>query len=207
MKSKNKKTFSLDSYLDDKPKRVVIRKKRCSSCREWKPITEFYKRKKGVDRYRSECIECDKKRKIKTYNKNKMRNKNRDLYNNSKKECSLCKELKVRSKENWHKDLSQKDGLRTICIKCVSILQKEGRYNITEEEYDNMIKKQKGRCKICGVVLKRTGIKGFIVDHNHKNGDVRGLLCGNCNRGIGILKDNPFILFRAIKYVRGELDK
>lgn len=70
------------------------------------------------------------------------------------------------------------------------------RYGISIEELEAMTEQQKGMCAICKVE------KGSHVDHNHVTGKVRGMLCGNCNRGIGCLKDNITFLNNAIEYLR-----
>lgn len=69
------------------------------------------------------------------------------------------------------------------------------RYGITKEEYDRMYEMQDGDCLICG---ER---EGTCVDHNHETGEVRGLLCSQCNTAIGQLKDNPDIMRAAADYV------
>ena len=69
-------------------------------------------------------------------------------------------------------------------------------YGITEHEYNDMVKLQQGRCAIC----KQECDKLFI-DHNHTTGKVRGLLCLNCNTGIGMFKDNISYMKSAIDYV------
>lgn len=58
-------------------------------------------------------------------------------------------------------------------------------------------------CGICGVslVLKGYGDSSVCVDHDHDTGKVRGFLCNNCNRGLGLFKDNPVNLEKAIKYL------
>ncbi len=72
-------------------------------------------------------------------------------------------------------------------------------YNITQEVYIGLVKKQKNRCSIC----KEIQVKNqFHVDHNHKTGKVRGLLCGKCNRGIGMLREDIRILENAIAYLQ-----
>ena len=62
--------------------------------------------------------------------------------------------------------------------------------------------RQDGKCAICQT--EEPGIKGFCVDHNHVTGKLRGALCGNCNRGIGLLQDNPEVVQRAADYLRQE---
>src|SRR5690242_14788213 len=57
-------------------------------------------------------------------------------------------------------------------------------------------------CGICGVNLKFTrGSKGFAIDHDHKTGRVRGLLCNACNRGMGLLQDSPRMLRAAAQWL------
>jgi hypothetical protein len=77
------------------------------------------------------------------------------------------------------------------------------RYGITVEEYDAMLEQQGNRCAICRT--DKPGGKGrFHVDHDHQTGEVRGLLCNNCNRALGHFKDNVLILEQAIRYLNEE---
>lgn len=65
-----------------------------------------------------------------------------------------------------------------------------------------MLYRQKHVCYICGGVEIIKGKKiGLSVDHCHKTLKVRGLLCGNCNRGLGLLQDNPDFLRKAADYI------
>ena len=59
-------------------------------------------------------------------------------------------------------------------------------------------------CAICGNVRSSDG-RALAVDHDHVTGEVRGLLCNFCNRGIGMFRDNPRLLGRAALYLRGKL--
>lgn len=72
------------------------------------------------------------------------------------------------------------------------------RYGITEEEYYQMALEQGYRCKICN---KEQVTRRFCVDHCHKTGRVRGLLCSSCNKMLGLAKDNQEILHQAIFYL------
>lgn len=80
-------------------------------------------------------------------------------------------------------------------------LQRE--FGITIELFDMMLVAQLGLCIIC--LLPMTGLREPCVDHDHKTGKVRGLLCSNCNAGLGHFQDNPASLGRAIKYLRGKV--
>lgn len=72
------------------------------------------------------------------------------------------------------------------------------KYNISQVDYDALFKSQDGKCAICSRSQKRV----FDVDHCHKTGAVRGLLCSNCNRTIGYAHDNIHVLLNAAKYLR-----
>ena len=76
------------------------------------------------------------------------------------------------------------------------------RYKLTDQQYDQMLFAQKGQCKICGT--RDWPYKGPCVDHDHNTGQVRGLLCLNCNRGIGAFKDDAAVVEKALKYLRFE---
>jgi hypothetical protein len=78
-------------------------------------------------------------------------------------------------------------------------------FGITLEEYNSMLDAQSGVCAICNQAEthKRNGkLKALAVDHDHKTGKIRGLLCSDCNTGIGKLKDSRKILLSAAKYLK-----
>lgn len=71
-------------------------------------------------------------------------------------------------------------------------------YGISIAEYDRMEVEQGGRCAVC----RRPPTRGRLhVDHDHVSGAVRRLLCGNCNRALGLLGDNPEVARRAAAYL------
>lgn len=78
-------------------------------------------------------------------------------------------------------------------------------YGITEETLSQMKQDQEQRCFICGsegfLIGKNNHSEKLAVDHCHKTGRVRKLLCHNCNRGLGLFKDNPDLLRKAADYV------
>lgn len=76
------------------------------------------------------------------------------------------------------------------------------RYGITREWYDTTLEKQGGCCAICQTTeVGRKGHTHFHVDHDHHTGEVRGLLCDLCNRGLGYFKDDGLLLIQAAKYL------
>ena len=75
-------------------------------------------------------------------------------------------------------------------------------YGITEECYAKLLAEQQGRCAICNTDTPTGKWKVFAVDHCHHTGKVRGLLCNECNRGMGLLRDSAELLEKAAAYLR-----
>ena len=75
-------------------------------------------------------------------------------------------------------------------------------YGISGDEYLLLRKSQGGLCALCGPWTGRNGkYVSLSVDHNHRTGEVRGLLCRPCNRVLGIWRDNPQVFLRAAEYL------
>ncbi|RLD97123.1 MAG: endonuclease VII [Aquificota bacterium] len=80
------------------------------------------------------------------------------------------------------------------------------RYGIGIEDYDKMLKKQGGKCAICGIRPKPG--KHLDVDHNHKTGRVRGILCRYCNsKLLKHLRDNKVRAAGLVKYLTKALNE
>lgn len=82
------------------------------------------------------------------------------------------------------------------------LLAKEGdlkKRGLTLAEYEAMLAKQRGGCAICG---QRDQWFNLAVDHCHSTKRIRGLLCSQCNRGLGLFRDNPDFLEKAAGYLR-----
>lgn len=102
----------------------------------------------------------------------------------SEKHKAYCKEYHRTHRELW------KLSMRRYALRLVGW---------TQELYDAKFKEQKGTCAVCGV--KVLG-KNLDADHEHVEPPIpRGLLCNNCNRGIGHLKDSPALLRKAADYI------
>lgn len=113
--------------------------------------------------------------------------------------CSICKYPKLK-KDFYKKD--KKTGRRdSTCKSCRIALNRERVLGITNDDYWKMYKEQKGRCGICKRRMYSKRYKVFCVDHNHTTGEIRGLLCHNCNRALGMFRDDPIALKRAIGWV------
>jgi len=93
------------------------------------------------------------------------------------------------SLKNWHSLSSEKRQERWI-----------KRYGINANDYKQLLEKQNGVCKIC---KKSCVSRQFLsVDHCHKTGKVRGLLCVKCNTALGMLNDNVEYFTAAIMYLK-----
>ena len=75
------------------------------------------------------------------------------------------------------------------------------KFGITLDQYQEMFKKQNGRCAICTEPQSKRKL-AFSVDHDHKTKQIRDLLCGQCNVAIGMFQENIEILEKAIQYLK-----
>lgn len=112
--------------------------------------------------------------------------------------CPSCGENKL------HKAFPT-GSVRAVCRLCARAAahrsKVKGTYGLADGEYEAMLARQYGRCAICNL---RPRSKRLAVDHDHRTGRVRGLLCGSCNRRLlGAAHDDPAILRRALAYLEG----
>ena len=80
------------------------------------------------------------------------------------------------------------------------------RYNLTVEAFEALSQAQNHKCKICGM-HESDNVKSrqLYVDHDHKTGEIRGLLCNGCNLMLGNARENPTILLKGIQYLKRRL--
>lgn len=131
----------------------------------------------------------------------------------SERRCSKCRTVK--SREEFPRNSAQKDGMHNECKPCMRERARERhrrnphyghliKYGLTKEDYDALLEGQNGGCAICGCPparRKKQRSDLFHVDHDHVTGKVRGLLCFNCNGGLGQFKDDAERLRRAVAYL------
>lgn len=140
------------------------------------------------------------------------------LFKQGKARCAACKNIKELSEFN--NDKTKNNGKQNNCKECYRKKRKliykdkkelfatqqiKRKYGLSKTSLDELYRKQNNCCAICGR-LKREDEK-FCIDHNHRTGKVRGLLCANCNLGIGHFNDDIFIMQRVIEYLRREIDE
>lgn len=99
----------------------------------------------------------------------------------------------------YWKERRMRDPERMTRIRRKHELKKK--YNMTPDDWEDMYQDQSGCCATCGLALAYC--LNVCVDHCHKSGVVRGILCGRCNKALGLLDDSPETLKNMIEYLRG----
>jgi hypothetical protein len=108
--------------------------------------------------------------------------------------CSKCRAPRPISL--FHKSNKTSSGLQTHCKDCYFIYEWVKKYGFTEEMARAWLQRQKTEgCAVCGAE------GGLHLDHDHKTGKPRGFLCGNCNRALGLLEDDPARIEKLRTYV------
>lgn len=112
-----------------------------------------------------------------------------EYYNNGKWKQGKCKTCHIKQSNS----VAQKNHLRR-------------KYNLSLEEYTSKLEKQHHCCALCGKTQKEEK-SALCVDHDHKTGQIRDLLCRVCNRALGLFKDDPQLLKKAAEYLERHNDK
>jgi hypothetical protein len=122
--------------------------------------------------------------------------------NSKTRKCISCKyRLPI---ENYTFNGTTEKHRRNKCLKCCNL---ERCFKINLRDYNNLLKKQNGKCKLCKkkeiAIDKRINkIRDLAVDHSHKTGKIRGLLCTRCNLTLGLIKDNIKLLELFKQYIK-----
>ena len=194
-----------------------------------KDINEFYKRRANKDGLMSCCKLCDNMRKYVRLRKKSQELgidrfptlEARKLRERGLKYCAHCEQIK--DLNEFYSAGTYNGGFSTYCGPCMNEVRRERPHNkevrqeahekykdtrreyklktkfgITAEDYEVMLEKQGGVCAICG---KKNNNRRLAVDHCHKTGKVRELLCTNCNTTLGRIQDDPEIIDKMILYL------
>ncbi len=195
----------------------------CTRCKEEKQESEFGKNKNTTDGFLSRCKSCDirkdpearRKRweleggKIPTKVAQELKSqglrrcpgcrsikKIDQFYSDKAAHCILCmNEMSRKRPPEEKKEYYKKKRLQ---FRSSILLRKFG---ITLDQYNELLKSQDNKCAICGISPEQNG-KALAVDHNHKTGIVRSLLCGCCNAAVGFLKENSDLAIKVSEYIR-----
>jgi len=112
-----------------------------------------------------------------------------------KSQCKLCMQTKRQQWANENRD-HLNDWRRNNWVTKNRRLRRRG---ATQQMYDVMYEAQRGCCALCNEPEEK--FAWLCIDHDHDTGKIRGLLCPNCNRGIGLLRDNADLLRKAATYI------
>jgi len=193
----------------------------CRDCGSSKSASEFWKREKSPDGLAPYCRACFKRRNAEAAMRKAAREgrersvpKQREELPDGFGRCPDCGELKPRS--DFPRNKRVKSGYATYCKPCHNARGVETkqrlhggtrhyhlmrRYGIGAAEVAAMVEAQMGLCAICLTPGPEH------VDHDHKTGRVRAILCFNCNGGLGQFKDRPDLLRRGADYLEGNVWK
>lgn len=187
--------------------------KPCPICGLVKPLEDFARNNRRPDGRGSYCKPCARE---KYHLPARQRHQETPPDHHGEHECAQCQRVLPGTEFYWDKT---KGRLVNRCIACVAERGKarwdrtgrarqrtkmlERQYGLTDAEYDALSKTQGGVCAICRTMGPpvRNDTPRLAVDHCHTSGEVRGLLCANCNRGIGLFADSPERLAAAISYL------
>jgi len=155
--------------------------KKCSKCGTIKPLLRFCRQRKKHNRlqyYFTECRDCNRKR-VEQYKINNPE-KAREVGRRAGKKYGNKPENKT--KTYWRRLLNS--------------------YGITQTKYNELFKIQNGKCKICNTPQEKCPHRRLCVDPNHDTGQIRGLLCLNCNFAVGYLKNSAELCLSAANYCK-----
>ena len=128
------------------------------------------------------------------------------LFNDKEKHCAICKKW-LRLSLFW-KRKDNISGRDPYCISCrkeydkkynKTAYRRKNRYGLTPFQYERLYQIQEGKCAICE---RKEPNKRLAVDHCHKSGKIRGLLCSGCNILLGRFNDDEAVFKKAINYLR-----
>ena len=175
--------------------------KQCSTCRRPLALDAFARNRTTQDGLQAECRECAAER----YQRKRLaaghRLRPKVEVPEGHKRCPGCEQIKPHVL--WSRNARKRDGWSSHCKVCSAArnrkLHLQKSYGLTEAELEVAVYLQGGACAICGRPAPEH------VDHDHATGRVRGVLCFNCNQGLGNFRDNRETLRQAVAYLEGEV--
>lgn len=179
----------------------------CPLCNLNRPLEDFKCRKKLSERVgrcvpESYCTPCVHAKQAERRRKSGIAPRHPKNRTETHQNCSRCKKhlpfscFSIGSKKSGQE-------MHSWCKECMASRRMETRYGLTLEQYAEKLADQGGCCAICGSTdSKRSTSQRLPVDHDHETGEVRGILCGGCNLGLGAFEDDIWRLTRAIQYLQ-----
>lgn len=160
--------------------------KKCNTCLVEKELENFSKDSRNKDGLNGECKPCRsaKMRAARKDNPEKFREYDRTRWDKRKVKTL---EWREKNREKYNATMREYQKLNYDRLRL-------NRYNLTVEQYNELIEEQNKKCAICSKETEK-----LVIDHNHKTGKVRKLLCYNCNRGMHYI-DDEVLLLNMIQY-------
>lgn len=124
--------------------------------------------------------------------------------------CTTCNKFKDASQFTLSRDSRSFGGIsmRSKCKECDEFRKYrrfiKKTYDFSYEKYEEMLESQNYSCAICDSKISSNRTKRLFIDHCHTTMKVRGLLCSSCNNGLGLFKDSPTLLKKAIGYLSSD---
>lgn len=187
--------------------------KTCADCERSLPLAAFSPRKQSPDGRARYCRECFRVRSKASYRKRQAERgrvvREPEVLPEGYKRCPDCGEVK--QLEDFPRNRRTVSGFAIYCKPCHNARGEEtrqrlygggrqyhlrARYGIDQAEFDRILKLQNGLCAACDKPDPEH------VDHDHVTGEVRGILCFNCNQALGNVRDQQVVLFRLISYLQ-----
>ena len=179
--------------MDQLTLRPVPEGKRCASCGEFKPRTDFRTARKEKDGLQHRCRACWDAA---------WARRNFPRRTEGTKFCTACaRDLSVAA---FSKSRHKSDGLGSLCKECAKWKSRERLYGITRDEFERRLTAQDNRCGICRTdspILSQRHPDGWCLDHDHQTGRVRGILCLQCNLALAAM-ERPGFAEGAGNYLR-----
>ena len=110
------------------------------------------------------------------------------------KKLNVCKECDAQRRREYHANLTLEQKAKKAVTQRICDYKRV--YGLPDDMAEKLANNREGACEICGET------KFLVVDHCHNTGDVRGLLCQQCNSVLGYAKDNVKTLLNAVSYLR-----
>jgi hypothetical protein len=177
--------------------------KRCPDCGEALPQSSFGRNKTQPDGLSFYCLSCNRARNNAWYRRRR-RSQGKEVRDLSWvpdgfRWCPTCQQAVAH--EDYIRNSALPSGFGTRCKPCHNRLSKDAywrrRYGLTKAEVDKLRAAQGNVCGICGDPDPEH------LDHDHATGMIRTLLCQRCNHGLGLFRDDPYLLHVAGLYVEG----
>lgn len=148
--------------------------KKCASCENFSEYSEFLKDQRTKDKLGSWCRIC------------------RNAYKRTPRQLKLARKAKKNSRDRNYEHYRKVERRREL----------KKKYGMTLEDYEAMRISQNFKCAICEKHEQASYRQKLFIDHCHKTGKVRQLLCDKCNVGLGSFLDNEKFLEEAIQYLK-----